>query len=206
MTRPQWGQGIDTSAVCVNPKRHHPTKAPKTDRSDLTADPALSPARSDSANKAERRKARLARAEHLANTLTKTRGGPTRDQLVTIALRSLIHHARHDDLKYAAAVLGVTPPAAMDLHQALRDHADTSPRALAQTAAALALSHAEPQLAWGMNNPASRDYFDLLTGTGWVPDDWTASQLKDTPTAHDEAPTNNDPADIDIDHDDAAAS
>ena len=170
-----WGKGFDTFEVCTDPRRHAPSRVGTANGSDLAADAARPrPGGDDSQAK---RQGRLSRLAHLAETFAKSRGGISQADLTRTALRGLVFEAGREALAHAATILGYGRPREVTTDELL-DGAD-SPGALARVAGAVAVGLAETHMYWATTSPPCRDYLDLLVGSGWSPDDWTAAAVAD---------------------------
>jgi ParB/RepB/Spo0J family partition protein len=178
-----WGDGHDTYEVCVDPKRHSPSRVTSGTGSQLTSDYAARRASGGSGDDSHaKRKGRLARIAHATETFAKTRRGLNQADLTRVALRGLIFEAGRDAIVNAATFLGYEQPRDATANTLL-DSVDT-PAALARVAGAVALGQAETRMYWSAASPQCRDYLDVLTGSGWEPDTWTAAELERN-AAHD---------------------
>jgi ParB/RepB/Spo0J family partition protein len=179
--RTGWGDGHDTYDVCADPRRHAPNRVGTTQGSDLASDHAR-PRSGGGDDSHAKRKARLARLAHATDTFAKPRRGVSQADLTRIALRGLIHEAGREAIGYAATILGYDQPRDVTA-QGLLDGVET-PAALARVAGAVAVGLAETRMYWSAGSPPCRDYLDVLTRSGWTPDDWTAAVLdrNDDPT------------------------
>lgn len=169
-----WGDGVDTSEVCTDPRRHAPSKVGTGGGSDLATDRAPTrPSGGDDSH--AKRQGRLARLAHTTETFAKPRGGFSQTDLTRIALHGLIREAGQDALKFAATMLGHSDPREITVARLL-DGADTH-AGLVRVAGAVALGLAENHMYWSSGSPQCRSYLDLLTVTGWTPDDWTENAI-----------------------------
>lgn len=169
-----WSIGVEQVEGCTDPRRHAPSRVGTKTGSDLVTD--RTPSRGHGGDDSHaKRKGRLSRQAHAAEVFAKTRGGFNQADLTQIALRGLLYEAGRDELKYAATVLGVDQPGNVTVEQLLA--AVDTPAALARVAGAVAMGQAETRMYWTTNSPQCRAYVTALTGTGWTPDDWTATRL-----------------------------
>lgn len=170
-----WGDGVDTSEVCTDPRRHNPSRVGTKNGSDLATDrtPARSSGSGDDSH--AKRKARLSRLAHATETFAKPRGGFSQSDLTRIALHGLIRDAGRDALKFAATMLGHDEPREITVERLL-DGVDTH-AGLVRVAGAVALGVAENHMYWSSGSPTCREYLDQLTSSGWTPDDWTAAAI-----------------------------
>lgn len=173
--RTTWGEGVDRYEVCTDPRRHAPSQVGTASGSDLASDrtSARPSGRDDSHAK---RKARLARLAYATETFAKPRGGFSQTELTRLALRGLVLEAGRDALTFAATMLGHDQPRDVSVER-LIDGVDT-PAGLVRVAGAVALGLAETQMYWSAGSPPCREYLDLLTRSGWTPDEWTAAVLE----------------------------
>lgn len=169
-----WGEGVETYGVCTDPRRHSPKRVGTTGGSDLATD--RGPVRPSGGNHSHaKRKGRVARLAHASETFAKARGGFSQTDLTRMALLALIREAGHDVLVFAATILGHSDPRATDVDKLLAA-ADTHP-ALVKLAGAVAFGLAETHVYWAASGKQCREYLDLLTASGWEPDEWTAEQI-----------------------------
>lgn len=170
-----WGDGVDTWEVCTDPRRHAPSKVGTKNGSDLATD--RTPVRNNGSgdDSHAKRKARLARLAQAAETFRKPRGGFSQSDLTRIALHGLIREAGQDALKFAATMLGHDQPREVNVDKLL-DGVDTH-AALVRVAGAVALGLAENRMYWSSGSAPCRDYLDLLTRSGWTPDEFTADLI-----------------------------
>lgn len=170
-----WGDGVDTWEVCADPRRHAPSKVGTKGGSDLATD--RTPVRHSSGgdDSHAKRQARFARLAHATETFAKPRGGFSQSDLTRIGLYGLIREAGQDALKFAATMLGHSEPREVNVAKLL-DGVD-SHAGLVRVAGAVALGLAENHMYWSSGSAQCRSYLDLLTGTGWTPDDWTADTI-----------------------------
>jgi len=167
--RVSWGDGVDTVAVCTNPRSHRPGKPTEGSiESDRT-----SPNRNGD-DSAAKRKGRVARTAFAAELLGRTRGAPSRADLTTFALRALIHDSGQEPIKYAATALGIEDD---NPRAALLALADDGAAGLVKVAAAIACGLAEGHMYWSAGSVCCQDYLTLLCDGGWAPDDWTAAHI-----------------------------
>jgi hypothetical protein len=92
-------------------------------------------------------------------------------------LRGLVFEAGREAMAHAATILGYDRPRDVTAEDLL-DGVET-PAALARVAGAVAAGLAETRMYWSASSPPCRDYLDLLIGSGWSPDAWTADVLGD---------------------------
>lgn len=170
--RVSWGDGADVTAICTDPRSHRPTATGETDA--LVSDRTRSGGATSDDGPAKRR-GRVARTTHLTEALARARGGPSRADLTTLALRALIHDAGQEPLKYAATVLGLE--VGDELRANLLAVADEQPANLVRVAAAVACGLAEGSMYWSATSSRCQEYLTLLCDTGWTPDDWTAQHI-----------------------------
>ncbi|MGE3446674.1 MAG: ParB/RepB/Spo0J family partition protein [Microbacteriaceae bacterium] len=170
-----WGDGVDTWEVCTDPRRHNPSKVGTSGGSDLATDRTPTRPAGTGDDSHAKRKARLARLAHATDTFARPRGGFSQTDLTRLALHGLIREAGQDALKFAATMLGHDDPREVTVTRLL-DGVDTH-AALVRVAGAVAFGLAENHMYWSSGSPQCRDYLDLLTGTGWEPDDWTANAI-----------------------------
>lgn len=169
-----WGDGADTWEVCTDPRRHDPSKVGTMTGSDLATD--RTPVRHGGGDDSHaRRKARVARLAHAAETFAKPRGGFSQSDLTRIALHGLICEAGQEALKFAATMLGHDKPSEVN-EVKLLDGVDNHP-GLVRVAGAVALGLAEVRMYWSSGSSPCRDYLDVLTRSGWTPDEWTADVI-----------------------------
>lgn len=173
-----WGDGVDTWEVCTDPRRHAPSKVGTKNGSDLATD--RTPIRNNNSSSGgndshARRKARVARLAHAAETFAKPRGGFSQSDLTRIALHGLICEAGQEALKFAATMLGHDKPGEVN-EAKLLDGVD-SHAGLVRVAGAVALGLAEVRMYWSSGSVPCRDYLDVLTRSGWTPDDWTGDAI-----------------------------
>lgn len=169
-----WGDGVDSWEVCTDPRRHNPSKIGAKGGSDLATDRA--PVRRGGGDDSHaRRKARVARLAHAAETFAKPRGGFSQSDLTRIALHGLICEAGQDALKHAATMLGHDKPSEANVAKLL-DGVD-SHAGLVRVAGAVALGLAEVRMYWSSASRPARDFLALLTRSGWTPDEWTADAI-----------------------------
>lgn len=171
----RWGDGVDTWEVCTDPRRHNPSKVGTKGGSDLATDgtPVRYGGSGDDSH--ARRKARVGRLAHAAETFAKPRSGFSQADLTRIALHGLISEAGQDALKFAATMLGFDKPSAVN-EATLLDGVD-SHAGLVRVAGAVALGLAEVRMYWSTGSAPCRDYLDVLTRSGWTPDEWTADAI-----------------------------
>lgn len=197
--RTSWGDGHETYDVCTDPKRHTPSRVASGTGSQLASDYAARRASGGSGDDSHaKRKGRLARIAHTTETFAKTRGGLTQADLTRVALRGLIFEAGRDAIVNAATFLGYDRPRDATA-TTLLDGVDT-PAALARVAGAVALGQAETRMYWSAGSPQCRDYLDVLTGSGWEPDPWTAAVLERN-ASHDSDDADHLSDDVDADDD-----
>lgn len=172
--RKTWGEGAERTEVCTDPRRHTQSRAGTATGSDLVTD--RTPTRPGGGDDSHaKRQGRLARLAHASDTFAKTRGGISQSDLTRLALRGLIAEAGREALGHAAAILGYDRPRDVTSSDLLAA-ADT-PAATAKIAGAVACGLAEAAMYWSSSSEPCRAYVDLLTGTGWEPDPWTADVL-----------------------------
>lgn len=171
----RWGDGVDTWEVCTDPHRHNPTKVGTKGGSDLATDRTPGRHGGNGDDSHARRKARVARLAHATETFAKPRGGFSQTDLTRIALHGLISEAGQDALKFAATMLGHDKPAEVN-GATLLDGVDTH-AGLVRVAGAVALGLAEVRMYWSTGSAPCRDYLDVLTRSGWTPDEWTADAI-----------------------------
>ncbi|GMU79993.1 MAG: hypothetical protein AMXMBFR46_27810 [Acidimicrobiia bacterium] len=179
LRRKSWGDGHDTFDVCTDPRRHTPSRVGTATGSDLASDRATRRPSGSGDDSHAKRKARLARVAHATETFAKARGGISQADLTRVALRGLIFEAGREAIGYAATFLGYEQPRDVTARELL-DGVET-PAALARVAGAVALGIAETHMYWSATSPPCRDYLDVLTGSGWEPDPWTADALTRNP-------------------------
>lgn len=200
LRRTGWGDGVDRVEVCVDPRRHTPSRVGTDRGSDLATD--RTPTRHGAGDDSHAKRAgRLARLAHASEVFAKRRGGFGQAELTRAALHGLICEAGRDAVVFAATMLGHDQPRDLTA-QALLDGVDT-PAALARVAGAVALGQAESRMYWSSGSEQCRDYVALLTGSGWTPDDWTAAALHATGDEPDaELDPDTDVSDTDVSGDD----
>lgn len=174
LRRVSWGSGIDRYDICTDPRRHRRAKDGDADRTRLVADRARAGNADDGYAK---RKGRLARIDHATQVWARPRGVLSQADLVRLGLHALVHEAGREALGYAATILGRETPRDITAEQLLADV--DAPAALARVAGAVALGLAESRMYWSASEPRCREYLNVLTRTGWTPDEWTAATLTD---------------------------
>lgn len=175
--RVSWGDGAEVLALCTSPRNHRPSSTGDTDG--LVADKPQRQGGTDDGP--AKRRGRQARTAHLTDAMARTRGGPNRADLTTVALRALIHDAGQEPIKFASTVLGLD--ATDDQRAALIALADDQPADLVRVAAAIACGLAEASMYWSATSARCQKYLGLLCDSGWTPDDWTAPHIADAPEA-----------------------
>jgi ParB/RepB/Spo0J family partition protein len=187
--RTTYGQGVERTDICTDPKRHAPDEPTATgeshegegDEADDGDDvspwpgrpaPSSEPTGPDLDSPHLKRKGRLARTAYTREVFARSRGGISQAQATRMALRALLYEAGMEALSFAAEVLGIE--GGYGLTARLIDQADT-PAALARVAGGVAMGIAESRMYNGYNGTPCRDYMTLLTGAGWDPDSWTAA-------------------------------
>jgi ParB/RepB/Spo0J family partition protein len=171
--RTRWGQGVDVSELCSDPARHAPKRVGTDKGSDLASDHNRPRPSGDDSH--AKRQGRLARLAHLTETFARSRGGISQADLTRIALRGLVFEAGREAIGYAATMLGHDHPRDVTAEELL-DGVKT-PAALARVAGAVAAGLAESHMYWSATSTPCREYLDLLIGSGWSPDAWTAAVL-----------------------------
>lgn len=196
-----WSGGeVKVSAVCTDPRRH---SAARVEAGTGSALPSDRPTRRGGGDDGRaKRQGRVARLAHATEVFGRGRGVAQRD-LTAAAHRALIESAGAEATAFAAEMLGYDDPRnvrSTDLLASVESPAD-----LARVAGAIAYGHAEARMYYV---PAGcPDYVGMLTGTGWVPDEWTAAALDDAGTSdstHDDGdPDDEEEPDTDDDPDPA---
>jgi hypothetical protein len=193
------GQGFDVAELCTDPARHAPQRVGTDKGSGLASD--HNRPRSGGDDSHAKRQGRLARLAHLTETFARSRGGISQADLTRIALRGLVFEAGRDAMAHAATMLGYDRPREVTAEELL-DGVET-PAALARVAGAVAAGLAETRMYWSASSPPCRDYLDLLIGSGWSPDDWTAAVLGgDSADPDAESPVDDEPEASDNEPDD----
>jgi ParB/RepB/Spo0J family partition protein len=172
--RTGWGQGYDSWEVCTDPRRHAPHRVGTGKGSELASD-YTRPRSGGGDDSHAKRKGRLARLAHATETFARQRGGISQADLTRLALRGLVFEAGREAIAHAATILGYDQPRDVSESQLL-DGVET-PATLARVAGAVAAGLAETRMYWSATSPQCRDFLDLLIGSGWAPDDWTAAVL-----------------------------
>lgn len=170
-----WGEGVDRYEVCTDPRRHAPSRVGTATGSDITTDRTATRNTGGGDDSHAKRKARLARLAHAAETFARPRGGFSQTDLTRLALHGLIREAGRDARAFAATMLGHDQPREITI-EGLLDGVDTH-AGLVRVAGAVAFGLAENGMYWSAGSPQCRDYLALLTGSGWTPGDWTAAVL-----------------------------
>jgi ParB/RepB/Spo0J family partition protein len=171
--RTGWGKGYDTWEMCTDPRQHTPHRVGTGKGSELASD--YTRPRSGGDDSHAKRKGRLARLAHATETFAKQRGGISQTDLIRMALRGLIFEAGREAIAYAATILGYDQPRDVTERELL-DGVE-APAGLARVAGAVAVGLAETRMYWSATSRQCRDYLDLLTGSGWTPDEWTQRVL-----------------------------
>jgi hypothetical protein len=187
-----WGQGFETYEVCTDPRRHAPSRVGTANGSDLAADAARPRPGGDDSH--AKRQGRVSRLAHLTETFARSRGGISQADLTRAALRGLVFEAGREALAHAATILGHDQPRDVTVDELL--DGVVTPGALARVAGAVAMGLAETHMYWATTSPPCRDYLDLLVGSGWTPDDWTAAAVANRTSRHGDPDTDDDTADV----------
>lgn len=166
--RPAWHSAtVQVQAICTDPRRHSPKRVAVGTGSDLARD---QPTRRGGDDSHAKRQGRLSRLAHGTEVFARSRGGVNQRDLTAAVQHALVREASGDALRFAATILGYAEPRDVTASDLLTD-ADT-PASLARIAGAVAYGMAETHMYW---SPAEcSDYLNMLTTTGWAPDDWTS--------------------------------
>lgn len=188
--RISWGDGWRIEQLCTEPRRHSPRQVKSGNGSSLASD--RQPAAGSSDDTRAKRRGRLSRLEHATDLWGKTRGGLSQTELTRLALETLVQEAPREALTFAATILGHDQARDVSADDLLATAA--TPKAMGRVAGAVACGIAETYMYWHTSSPRCQGWLDILTRSGWEPDEWTTTQLAsaDSPPS---APEPDDPGD-----------